>query len=252
MNEAIKPQSAAHALPLYQRIRIEIEQNILSGVWPPGHRIPSEHALMEAYGCSRMTLNKVLSGLAAIGLIERKRRAGSVVAQPRAQQSAVLQIPDLKAEIEARGARYGYRLLSLEKRQASAEDRRRLGVTGRCAVLSLRCLHLIAARPFAYEERLINLREAPEALDQDFSTVPPNTWLLGHVPWSTAEHRIGAINADADLAATLRVEIGTACLTIERRTWGRSNWSKSEPITAVRLAHPGALYDLFARFRPTA
>jgi GntR family histidine utilization transcriptional repressor len=33
---------------------------------------------------------------------------------------------------------------------------------------------------------------------------------------------------------------------VERRTW-----RNGEPITAVRLVHPGNLYDLIARFTPT-
>ena len=53
---------------LYQRIRGDIEGKIMSGDWPPGHRVPFEHELMESYDCSRMTVNKVLSGLAAAGL----------------------------------------------------------------------------------------------------------------------------------------------------------------------------------------
>ncbi|HEU6442679.1 MAG TPA: GntR family transcriptional regulator, partial [Microvirga sp.] len=65
---------------LNQKIRRDIEGKIMSGEWPPGHRLPYEHELMAEYGCSRMTVSKVLSGLAVQGLITRRRRAGSVVA----------------------------------------------------------------------------------------------------------------------------------------------------------------------------
>ena len=115
---------------LYQRIRNDLEARIMSGAWPPGHRVPFEHELMETYSCSRMTVNKVLSALADAGLVVRRRRAGSFVSRPRVQ-SAILQIPDLKAEVEKRGERYGYRLLELRKRAASAHDKARLGVGGR-------------------------------------------------------------------------------------------------------------------------
>lgn len=233
------------AAPLYQRIRSELEHNILSGRWPPGHRVPSEHELTDAYACSRMTINKVLSALAAAGLVERRRRAGSFVSRPRAP-SAVLQIPDLRAEIEGRGEDYGYELLTREKRLATAGDRGRLGLTKRVPVLALSCRHLTGGRPFALEDRLLNLGAVPDALDQDFSTLPPNTWLVGHVPWTEAEHRIMARAADAAAAAALDIDPGTACLVIERRTW----WN-GEPITAVEIAHPGHLYDLMARFTPT-
>ena len=60
---------------LHKRIRSEIQARILSGVWPPGHRIPFEHELMGEYGCSRMTVNKALSQLAKSGLIERRKKS---------------------------------------------------------------------------------------------------------------------------------------------------------------------------------
>lgn len=117
-----------------------------------------------------------------------------------------------------------------------------------CAlVLALRCRHEAGGQPFAVEDRLINLRAVPEALQQDFSVTPPNTWLVGHVPWTEAEHRITAENADKIIAAELKIDLGGACLVVEHRTW-----RNGEPITAVRLTHPGRLYDLVARFAPTA
>jgi GntR family histidine utilization transcriptional repressor len=242
---SLEPKPGVKTAALYQRIRNDLEARIMSGAWPPGHRVPFEHELMETYACSRMTVNKVLSALAEAGLVVRRRRAGSFVSRPRAQ-SAILQIPDLKAEVEKRGERYGYRLLDLRKRPASAHDKARLGVGARTQVMALRCRHEAEGQPFAVEDRLINVQAVPDALKQDFSTMPPNTWLVGHVPWTEAEHRITACNADKSAAADLKIEPGTACLVIERRTW-----RNGEPITAVRITHPGQLYDLIARFTPT-
>jgi GntR family histidine utilization transcriptional repressor len=242
---SLNRKSELPAGSLHQRIRNDLEASILSGAWPPGHRVPFEHELMETYSCSRMTVNKVLSGLADAGLVVRRRRAGSFVSRPRVQ-SAILQIPDMKAEVEKRGERYGYRLLDLHKRSASTHDRARLGVGARAPVLALRCRHEAQGQPFAIEDRLINLQAVPDALKEDFSVTPPNTWLVGHVPWTEAEHRITACNADKAVAAELKIEQGAACLAVERRTWRNGT-----PITAVRIIHPGHLYDLIARFTPT-
>ena len=38
------------APPLNERIRREIEAQILSGAWPPGTKVPGEVALMAQYG----------------------------------------------------------------------------------------------------------------------------------------------------------------------------------------------------------
>jgi GntR family transcriptional regulator, histidine utilization repressor len=151
-----KPKEGTNTA-LYQRIRGYIETKILSGDWPPGHRVPFEHELMERYHCSRMTVNKVLSALAVAGLLERRRRAGSFVSKPP-MHSAVLQIPDLTAEVEKRGERYKYRLLDLQKRAAMARDKIRLGVCARTPVLALRCRHDAEGQPLALGARPDNRR----------------------------------------------------------------------------------------------
>ena len=69
---------------------------ILSGLVGPGDRIPSELELMARYGCSRMTVSRALSTLSNAGLLQRRRRAGTVVAQRRTE-SMVLDVPDLLA-----------------------------------------------------------------------------------------------------------------------------------------------------------
>jgi GntR family histidine utilization transcriptional repressor len=245
MTVPLKPGTDGAPVALYQRIRNDIESRILSGEWPPGHRVPFEHELMDLYACSRMTVNKVISGLASAGLVERRRRAGTFVSRPPIQ-SAVLQIPDLKAEVEGRGERYGYQLLERQQRTATRADIRRFGVPARSSVLALRCLHLSQERPFAVEDRLISLRAVPEARHQDFSLTPPNVWLVSHVPWTEAEHRIGASKADERTLADLQIRTDEACLILDRRTW-----RNGEPITSVRMIHPGSLYDVIARFTPT-
>lgn len=228
---------------LHDRIRGNIEKRILSGAWRPGHRIPFEHELMAQYDCARMTVSKAISSLVEAGLIVRRRKVGSFVAQPRVH-SVVLDIPDIQADITARGDDYSLRLLSRKERRADPRvtQERLLECE---MILALRCLHLASGKPFALEERLINLDAVPDAAEVDFATVSPGTWLLGHVPWTQAEHRITAVSARDKVAALLGVASGTACLALERRTWrGPAH------ITQVRQTFPGAAYDLVARFGP--
>jgi GntR family histidine utilization transcriptional repressor len=231
---------------LHKRIRADIQARILSGDWPPGHRIPFEHELMCEYGCSRMTVNKALAPLAEAGLIERRRKFGTFVARPRIH-SVVLDIPDISAEVTARGEPYAYRLLARTVRRATTSDVEILGLDAPVEMLSLRCLHCNSGRPFALEERRINLEAVPEARDVDFSETAPGTWLLAHVPWTEAEHRISAANPGRAAAEALGVAMTSACLVMERRTW-----RGADRITHVRLTFPGDAYDLVARFAPRA
>jgi GntR family histidine utilization transcriptional repressor len=231
---------------LHKRIRTDISERILSGAWPPGHRIPFEHELMVEYRCSRMTVNKALAPLAENGLIVRRRRAGSFVSRPRIH-SVVLDIPDIAAEVTARGEPYGYELLSRKVRAPTRRETEELALPAPVPVVALRCLHRASGRPFALEERLINLESVPGADDVDFERTPPGSWLLGHVPWTEAEHRISAANVQRATATTLGIAPTAACLVLERRTW-----RGADKITHVRLIFPGEAYDLIARFAPSA
>jgi len=238
---AARKRVAAVEVPLHQRIRGDIEGRIMAGALRPGDRIPFEHQLMQSYRCSRMTVNKALSGLAAAGLIKRQRRAGSFVAQPKIHMAA-LAIPDIREEVISRGFEYDLRLVSRRMLSGQRVSQDRMRVPSGSKVLALRCIHLADGHPFALEDRLINLAAVPAALEVDFERVPPGTWLLQHVPWTEAEHRIGAINA-GDLAEALAVDADVACLFLERKTW-----RGSESITHVRSVFAGANFDLTARF----
>ncbi|MGH7057644.1 MAG: histidine utilization repressor [Acetobacteraceae bacterium] len=231
---------------MHRRIRADIEAGILSGEWPPGHRIPFEHELMAEYGCARMTVHKALYSLAEAGLIERRRRAGSFVRRPTLQL-AVLAIPDIRAEILLRGESYRYELLYARRRRATRADRETLSVAPPAPILFLRCRHFAGRRPFALEERRIAIAEIADIDSADFRTEPPGSWLLQHVPWHAAEHEITAVDADASVARLLQVARGTACLVLDRRTW-----RVGAPITAVRTWFPGDLQKLVTRFTPSS
>ncbi|SDF92226.1 transcriptional regulator, GntR family [Sphingomonas carotinifaciens] len=193
---------------------------------------------MERYGCSRMTVSKALSSLSAAGLIERRKRAGSFVA-PQTIDMAALAIPDIRAEIEGRGARYGMDLLN--RRITPDGDGMIVGETPG-SFLRLTSRHLADGRPFAIEHRIINLTAVPEARAVDFTSQPPGSWLLANIPWTQAENRIAARLAGED-ADALACDVGAPCLCLDRRTW-----RAGEAITSVRQIFSAAGFNLIARF----
>ena len=235
----------SESISLHQRILSDIREKILSGAWAPGHRIPFEHELTAQYNCSRMTVNKALSQLAKAGLIERRRRSGSFVRQPQSQ-AAVLELHDIRIEVEALGLPYRYERLARVKRRSGAEDRALLGLSAPGPVLALEGLHFAGERPFALEQRLINLSAVAEAGGEEFLAIAPGPWLIGRVPWSEAEHRIRAMAADETIADALDIDPGAPCLVVERRTW-----SAERPVTHVRFIYPAESHTLVARFTPS-
>lgn len=238
-------ETAGGPVSLHQRILGDIRDNILSGAWLPGHRIPFEHELTQQYGCSRMTVNKALSQLANAGLIERRRRSGSFVRRPQLQ-SAILEIHDIRTEVDALGLPYRYELASRVARKATRADLPRLDIPLASPVLELSCRHFAADRTFCLEHRLISVAAVPEAAEESFAELAPGPWLVARVPWNAAEHTIRATGADRETAAALGIAVGTACLVIERKTW-----SADRPVTHVRLTYAGDTHALVARFAPS-
>lgn len=230
---------------LHQRILSDLEGKILSGEWPPGHRIPFEVDLTTEYGCSRMTVNKALGRLADAGLIERRRKAGSFVRRPNSE-AAVLDIHDIRAEVEALGLAYRFEVLRRRERTAEAEDAARIASPRGAPLLELRVLHHAGEEPFCLEDRLIDLTTVPAAASDPFDALAPGPWLVARVPWSEAEHMIGACAANADMARHLGLDRGAACLVIDRRTW-----QFGAPVTHVRLVYPASRHRLVARFTPS-
>jgi GntR family histidine utilization transcriptional repressor len=228
---------------LYQRILSDIRGRILSGEWPPGHRIPFEHELAVEYDCSRMTVNKAMSELARTGLIERRRRSGSFVKRPQSQ-AAVLEIHDIRTEVEALGLLYRYERVSRTVRWAAGQDED-AGFPEGAKLVELVCRHFAGAEPFCLEERTISLAAVPEAADESFEEIAPGPWLLSRVPWNAAEHKIRAMAADEQVAKMLGLARHSPCLVVQRRTW-----SADQPVTNVRLTYAGETHSLVARFAP--
>ncbi|MEI9849861.1 MAG: UTRA domain-containing protein [Sphingomonas sp.] len=223
------------------RIRTEIEARIRSGEWAPGTRIPFEHELVAEHRCARATVNKALSRLAREGLIERRRRAGSFVARPRLR-SAVLGVPDIALLVSSRGERYGWELAARALADAAPDP-----ALARGRWLRLEGTHHASGSPFGWEERWIDLATVPEAEAVDFAAEAPGSWLLGHVPWSDARHRISAIAAGPAVARRLGRAAGSACLQVERWTW-----RQGAPVTFVRQLFPGDCFHLVEDFAPQA
>ena len=244
------PDTATAAAPapqqsLHQRILADVEQRIVSGTWPPGHRIPSELELTAEYGCSRMTVNKVLTQLARAGMIERRRKAGSFVTRSHSR-AALLEIQDIKAEVLGLGLAYRFEVRERHRRRSLRAERDLLDLSEPGPVLVLDCLHFAGPRPFCLEERIINLAIVPAAATQRFDAVAPGPWLVDHVPWTSAEHRIRAEGAGEVAAAALKLRKGAPCLVIERRTW-----HSEQPVTHVRLTYPAEGREIVARFSPS-
>ncbi|WP_434055695.1 MAG: UTRA domain-containing protein [Roseibium sp.] len=210
-------------------IREVLLRRIHDRIWQPGEQIPHEADLAEEFGCARTTVNRALRDLAESGLVVRKRRAGTRVAV-NPPQRATLTIPILREEVESLGQPYRHLILERDLRPLPPKLHGAFQVSLGDDVLFLKTLHFANERPYAFEERYINLEAAPEARDMSFNDISANEWLVHNAPYSHGDLSFFAVSADQTLSGKLDAEVGAALFAMERITW-----AGEQPITHVRL-----------------
>lgn len=217
----------------WEEIRAEVLRRIRARDWPPGGLIPGEEALAEEFGVARATVNRAMRDLAEAGVIERKKRAGTRVAELPVRR-ARLDIPVIRLDVLARGQTYAFDLLADRLVAAPVPLTARLGLPEGTRMRYLETLHLAGGRPYVLESRWLNPAALPTPAP-DFATVSANEWLVTHISLVSGDIAFTAEPAGPREAEVLGVAPGTALLVAERTTHGTAG-----PVTLVRLAHaPG-------------
>ena len=219
----------------WQGVRDEALRRIRSRAWAPGAQIPNEADLARELGCARATVNRALRALAEEGWLDRRRKAGTRVALAP-QRRAQLAIPLIRQEIEARGQRFSHRILG---RAAGALPVHVLALfdlpAPGPAAMHVQTLYLADDRPFALEDRWVNLEAVPGFAEADLDAISPNEWLVRNAPFAHGTLDYSAVPATEEEAARLDCPSGAPLMILERRTYG-----PAAPVTYVRLTHaPG-------------
>ncbi len=218
--------------PGWEDIRDRVRDRIRAREWAPGALIPGEEALAAEYGVARATVTRAVQALAEQGLVERRKRAGTRVAELPARR-ARLEIPVIRREVEARGCAYSFRLLAMAPGPMPAAVAGRLGLPPGHPGLELETLHLADGQPHAQEARWLNPAALPPL--PDFTAISANEWLVATVPVDAGEVVFLAEGAGEAAATALGLAPGTPVLVTERTTLGTRG-----PVTFVRLSHlPG-------------
>ena len=230
-------------LPAYEQVKAWIKQHIGSGQWKPGDPVPSEAALMQQFGISRMTVNRALRELAAEGLVTRIQGSGTRVAQLH-RISSRLTIRDIHEEVVERGHVHTTRVIRAEREKAGAEVAVSLGLRAGATVFHTVLIHMENGVPIQYEDRYVNPTAAPEYLDTDFTQTSPTLHLLRHAPLTEASYSIEACLPTAQEAKELAIKRSEPCLVMMRRTV-----SGAHVASVARLIYPGTRYSFAGQFQ---
>jgi GntR family histidine utilization transcriptional repressor len=230
-------------VPAYEQVKAFIRGRISSGQWKPGDPVPSEAALMQQFGISRMTVNRGLRELAGEGLVTRIQGSGTRVAQLH-RISSRLTIRDIHEEVAERGHVHGTRVLLAARERASEAMAKSLGLRTGGAVFHSLLVHLENGIAIQYEDRYVNPAAAPDYLKTDFTQVSPTLHLLQHAPLTEASYSIEACLPTAQEAKQLGIKRGEPCLAMMRRTVSGANVA-----SVARLVYPGSRYSFAGQFQ---
>jgi GntR family transcriptional regulator, histidine utilization repressor len=230
------------AVPRYQQVKDWVVDRIGSGELRPDDRTPSENELVETLGVSRMTVNRALRELTAEGLLRRVQGLGTFVADAR-PQSELMELRNIADEIRGRGHQHRAEIRALAETRASATVASALGVPTGAAAFHSVIVHFENARAVQFEDRYVNPAAAPEYLDQDFTAITPNEYLMRVAPAPHVEHVVEAAIPPARILRALAMRPGEPCLLLHRRTA-----LADRIVSRAWLWHPGARYRLGAAF----
>jgi GntR family transcriptional regulator len=216
---------AARARPaaLYARIREELRARILDGGWRPNDPLPSERALMAAYGVSRITVRQALGDLQKERLIFTLAGKGAFVAETRPFQE-LGRLQGFAEQMEARGHETFNRVLSIEHGAADALVAQRLRLAPGAPVTRLRRVRLLDRRPVSLDVTWLP-RALGERLEREDLARRDVFLLLENelaTPLGHADLVIDAALADESLREPLGLPPGAPVLRIERLTHDRA------------------------------
>lgn len=223
---------AAKRLNTWQSVRAEVLRRIRSGEWAPGTLIPTEHELAAELGCARATVNRALRELAESGVVERRRKVGTRVAATPAQRTT-LEMPSIRNEVEASGAKYSYRLTGFITSVPTNAAMRALQINPNDEMLLIKAQYLADDEPHCCEAIWLNPRGIPPVSRELFEEQPAHEWLARNLPLTRSRLAILAEGAFGDCAVNLGVPNGTPVLAIERVIW-----RDTMPISFARQFYP--------------
>ncbi|WP_373355968.1 GntR family transcriptional regulator [Pseudoroseicyclus sp. CXY001] len=231
--------------PRYLQLSRHLAAAIGSGTLEPGAQLPAERELAELAEVSRVTIRKAVAQLAADGLIEQRRGAGSFVRAsggPRLEQS-LSTLVSFTENMRARGRAASSVILSRGVHPPSPEESVALGLGPADPVARIARLRSADGVPMALEHSSL-----PADILPDPARVSTSLYEVlrasGTAP-TRAIQRVAAIAISAREAEHLSMPEGAAVLKIDRTGY----LATGRPIEFTRGLYRSDIYDFVTELR---
>ena len=227
--------------PLWVQVFRRLADDIASAALAPGRHLPSERALCDRFGVSRITLRRALRELAEQGLIAPSTGRGwNVAAEPVGEPAnALMSFTALGA---ARGLRASARVLSEVRRPATLDESEAFRVAPGSELLDLERLRFLDEVPIAINRALVALARAPALVGVDFAEASLFGVLeerCGLVP-TRSECTVEALPAGEREAGLLELPPGRPLMVVSETVFDQHD----KPVALGRVAYRGDRYRM--------
>lgn len=232
-NQSTSPQ------PLYVQIKESLKRQILDGEYGPHERLPSENALMNTFGVSRITVRQALRDLLAEGLVFSAQGKGTFVSKPKAVQD-IHRLEGFNEAMASKGYETSARLISLRETRPPRDVQEALKLPRGADVIEVKRVRYLNREPVSVDTSFFPLAVGRRLFGRDLSgdIFPMLENQLG-IPLGAADIRLEARPAEEAVAALLHIEPGNPIMWVTRLTHSETG----EPIDFEYLAFRGDAYQ---------
>jgi len=227
-------------LAKHAKIRIDLERAIRAGELPPGATIPTERELAEEYGVSRATVQRAVTEMAQLGMVIRRRRAGTTVA-PGAAAANLLRFTDPHSHEPETSGLHRVVFADVVPAEDTGEDLPGLDPTD--AVFHVRRVKEDEqGRPAGLETAVVPFSVAPRLLQEDLGPLTMLAYFqrLG-VPVVRSRLYLTPMVAGPAEAEALTIDEGTALFHLRRESYLRDG-SLAEVFIGALAPHAFRLF----------
>lgn len=197
------------AEPKYKVIEKDLFKKIQDGFYPPDTLIPREVDLMEQYKVSRPTVRQAIQRLVEKGILEKRKKRGTIVKQTRIAQQFTQIIEGYNDEMSGKGLIPKTKVILFDQESATTEVAKALNIDTSADVFKLVRLRYVNAQPVVLITSYIPALAVPNIINQDFSKVSLYATLkqMGYEV-RKVKRRLEVITADETGADLLNVHMG--------------------------------------------
>ncbi len=206
------------ATPLHAQISEPLELLILSGKIPMNTLIEDEVSMAKRLEVSRPTTRRALQDLVNRGLLTRRRGVGTRVTPPQIHRP--LGLTSLNSDLQKAGYTTSTKTLSYEVRLAGPEEATLLQCEEGVEIVRVERIRFSNEEPLALLVNLLPGDIAPSLTELSEAGLYDCLRARG-VVLSTAQHQVGARNADDREASLLHLNQGDAVMTMKQTVFAK-------------------------------